>query len=334
MRRFSVRQLVGTVASLAVAGALVTTAGSLEAQEVKLGHLAPTADPRHEVLSTFAEAIEERTGGEITIAIFPDSTLGSERELFEQAQAGITELALVGNGIVGNFDPRWAIFDMPFLWESQEHLLSFAQSDLVKEWGQDMAETLGVDVLTFFDRNPRILTTTNQPVTSIEDLSGMKVRVPDISTYMDTWRAFGVEPVPMPASDFYMGLRLGTIDAMENPAEVMYHWKIYEVADYLSLTNHMRSGFLLIASKSFMDGLTEEQREIVREEAVSAQQVFAQRNREGEEELYDLLRAEGMTIIEDVDTSGFVEASRAVHDKYMERFGREAYEFAVGLGNN
>jgi len=333
MERFSMRSLAGASAVVVMAAGLALGAAPVEAREAKLGHLAPTADPRHEVLTRFGEAIEERTGGEITVSVFPDSTLGGEREMFEQAQAGVTELALVG-GIAGNFYPAWSIFDMPFLWESQEHVLEFARSDLVRDWAEDMAEQLGVEMLAFFDRNPRILTTRERPVHSIDDLAGMKVRVPDIAVFMDAWRAYGVEPVPMPAADFYMGLRLGTIDGMENPVEVMYHWKIYEVADYLSLTNHMRSGFFLIASRQFMDELTDEQREIIREEAVNAQQLFAQRNREGAAELYDLLREEGMTIIEDPDVSGFAEASREVHETYMERFGREAYELALELAEN
>jgi tripartite ATP-independent transporter DctP family solute receptor len=332
MEQISMRRLA-RASALIVTAAGVALGASLEAREVKLGHLAPTADPRHGVLTGFAEAIADRTDGEITVAVFPDSTLGGEREMFEQAQAGVTELALVG-AIASNFYPRWSIFDMPFLWESQEHVLAFARSELAKEWAADMAEQLGVEMLAFFDRNPRILTTRNRPVHSIDDLRGMKVRVPDIATFMDTWRGLGVEPVPMPAADFYMGLRLGTIDGMENPVEVMYHWKIYEVADYLSLTNHMRNGFFLIASKQFMDSLTEEQREIVREEAINAQQLFAERNREGADSLYDLLRQEGMVIIEDPDISGFVEAAREVHEKYMDRFGREAYEAALALGKN
>jgi TRAP-type transport system periplasmic protein len=319
------------VAGFAVVALVAAAAvGGAAAQEAKLGHLAPTDDPRHEVLLNFAERVEERTGGEVRIEVFPDSTLGSEREMFEQAQIGVTELALVG-GIASNFYPAWAIFDMPFLWESQEHLLAFARSDRVKEWAAEMAEELGVEMLAFFDRNPRILTTRDRPVRSIEDLRGMKIRVPDIATFMDTWRAFGVEPVPMPAADFYMGLRLGTIDGMENPVEVMYHWKIHEVADYLTLTDHMRNGFFFIASRQFMDTLTPEQQEVLREAALEAQEEFAEHNRRGAETLYDLLREEGVTIIEDPDISGFVEAAQEVHERYMDRFGREAYEEALAL---
>jgi TRAP-type transport system periplasmic protein len=322
-----------TMAAAALAAMMALPGASALALEAKLGHLAPTEDPRHEALQLFADRVAERTNGEITVTVFPNSTLGSERELVEQAQAGVTEFALVGS-IVSNFYPKWTIIDMPFLWEDSEHLAAFIDSETAQQWASDMSEQLGFEMLAFFERNPRILTTRATPVSSIEDLRGLKVRVPDVKVYTDTWRAFGVEPVPMPAADFYMGLRLGMIDGMENPVEVMYHWKIYEVADYLSLTNHMRNGFFLIASSQFMDRLTDEQRAIIREEAIAAQERFAEHNRRGEQELFDLLREEGMTIIEDPDISGFVERAQSVHEIYMDRFGREAYELAQSLANN
>ncbi|WP_366552690.1 TRAP transporter substrate-binding protein [Aquibaculum sediminis] len=323
------RHLTKTAALIGAIGMLATPALAIEA---KLGHLAPPEDPRHESLELFAERVAEGTDGEISVSIYPNSTLGGERELVEQAQAGITELALVGS-IVANFYPAWSIIDMPFLWNDEEHLSAFIESDRAQGWAAEMAEELGFEMLGFFQRNPRILTTRNQPVNSIEDLSGLKVRVPDIQVYTDTWRAYNVEPAPMPAADFYMALRLGMIDGMENPVEVMYHWKIHEVADYLSLTNHMRSGFFFVASKNFMDSLTDEQRAVVQEAAKEAQDYLAQKNAEGAAELLDKLRAEGMEIIENPDISGFVEASRGVHEQYMDVFGRDAYDEAVALGS-
>lgn len=324
----SIRQLFGGV--LIAATSIGVCLGTAEARQAKLGHLAPTDDPRHKVMIGFAEAIRAGTQGAVDIQIFPGSTLGKERELFEQAQAGITEFALVGS-VVSNFYPAWSIIDMPFLWKSREHLVAFVNSERAGRWSADMAGKLGVEMLAFLERNPRILVA-SRPVRSLADIKGMKVRVPNISVYTDAWRAFGVEPVPMPAADFYMGLRLGTIDAMENPVEVMYHWKIYEVAKHLSLTNHMHAGFFLIASKSFMEGLSPEHRAVVRAAALEAQSRLAAHNAEGARTLFDKLRAEGMVIEETPDVSGFVAASRAVHEKYMDKFGREAYDEAVALG--
>lgn len=319
----------GAIAMALGIGGLV--AGTAMAQSAKLGHLAPTDDPRHEVLTAFAETVAAATGDAVTIEIFPNSTLGSERELFEQVQAGITEFALVGS-IVANFYPPWSIIDMPFMWRDSAHLQAFVTSEWAEQWSADMADELGVEMLAFLERNPRILTSATKPVHAVEDLEGMKVRVPNINVYTDTWRAFGVEPVPMPAADFYLALRLGTIDAMENPVEVMYHWKIYEVSKHLTLTNHMRAGFFLIASRQFMDGLEPAQQEAIRAAALEAQVLMAERNAQGAAELFDKLRAEGMEIDENPDLSGFIAASEGVHETYMDQFGRDAYEAARAMG--
>ncbi len=318
------------VAAVTAAGLGFAALGAAHA--ANLGHLAPTGDPRHEVLVRFAERVAEGTDGAVTMEVFPNSTLGSEREMFEQAQAGITEFALVGS-IVANFYPAWSIIDMPFMWEDSEHLTAFVDSEFAEVWKEDMAETLGIEMLAFFERNPRILTSATRPVRSVDDLRGMKVRVPNIDVYMDTWRAFGVEPVPMPAADFYMGLRLGTIDAMENPVEVMYHWNIYEVSNYLTPTEHMRSGFFLIASKAYMDGLSPEHQAVVREAAALAQAEMAEANAEGAATLFEELEAAGMTIVRDVDVESFRARSEPVHEAYMDQFGREAYDVARGLAN-
>ncbi|MEM8663679.1 MAG: TRAP transporter substrate-binding protein [Pseudomonadota bacterium] len=322
-------QACALVAGLLAAGG-VANPGDAMAAEAKLGHLAPTGDPRHQVLTDFAAAIAEGTGDEITVDVFPDSTLGKERELFEQVQAGITEFALVGS-VVANFYPQWSIIDMPFMWQDREHLVAFTNSDFAKDWSADMADTLGVEMLAFLERNPRILTSSKQPVRSVEDLAGMKVRVPNVNVYTDTWRAFGVEPVPMPASDFYLALRLGTIEGMENPVEVMYHWKIHEVSEYLMPTEHMRSGFFLIASKRFMDSLTDEQRGVVREAALKAQAAMAEANAQGAESLYGKLEEEGMTIVRDIDVESFRARAEPVHEEYMDQFGREAYDAARAM---
>lgn len=311
---------------------LASAAPAAAAVEAKLGHLAPTGDPRHEVMTTFAEAVEEGTDGAVTIEVFPDSTLGSERELFEQAQAGITELALVGS-VVANFYPAWSIIDMPFLWRDREHLMSFVNSEHAEQWSEEMADELGVQMLAFLERNPRILTSTTKPVRSVEDLQGMKVRVPNVNVYTDTWRAFGVEPVPLPASDFYLALRLGTIEGMENPVEVMYHWKIHEVSEYLMPTEHMRSGFFLIASDSFMESLSAEHQEVIREAAREAQAMMAEKNAEGAASLYGQLESEGMTIVRDIDIESFRERADEVHELYMDQFGREAYDAALEMAS-
>lgn len=291
---------------------------------IKLGHLAPTNDPRHEALEHFAAIVAERTGGEVEIVLYPDSTLGSERELFEQVSSGITEMALIG-GIVSNFYPQFAIVDMPYLWETQDELQRFLSSSIANEWRQEMIQQSNVGIAGFFDRNPRVLVTRNTPVHSMADLAGLKIRVPEIRSALDTWRAFGVQPTPMPASEFYQGLNLGVIDGMENPVEVHANWSIYEVANYLSVTEHQRAILYLIYNDAVLNSLSDENRQIVLEAAAEATEMHNEMIREMEQEMYTILEERGMTIVQP-DRTEFIEASRSVWETYAPEFGEDVLQ--------
>ena len=301
-----------------------------EAREISLAHLAPIADPRHETLVDFADMVEEGTNGEITVKIFPNSTLGKDREVFEQLQGGLTELALNGE-IVSNFYPKWSIINLPYFWRDQEHLDAFMTSDIAQGWVDDMAEQTDVQTLAFLNRNPRILSTKETEVNAVEDIQNLKIRVPRIDIYMDTWRAFGVQPTPLSSSEFFLALRTGTVDGMENPIEVMYDWKIYEVADYLSMTNHMQTRLFLNASTQFLDSLSDEHRQVVIDAAQKAEQMHAEKMANISGEYVGKLREQGMTIVEDPDLSGFKARAEEVHQKYMDVIGSDVYEAAKAM---
>ena len=128
----------------------------------------------------------------------------------------------------------------------------------------------------------------------------------------------------MPASEFYMGLKMGVIDAMENPVEVMYHWKIYEVAKYLSLTEHVRATLYFIYSGKFMKSLSPSDQQIIREAALEAERLHNELIKQQEKELFKKLEEKGM-VINEVDKTGFVEAAKAVHKKYINIIGEDVY---------
>ncbi|MEF2552969.1 TRAP transporter substrate-binding protein [Aurantimonas sp. A2-1-M11] len=301
-----------------------------EAREISLAHLAPINDPRHETLVEFAEQVKDETDGEITIKIFPNSTLGKDREVFEQLQGGLTELALNGE-IVSNFYPKWSIINLPYFWRDQDHLNTFLSSDTAQGWVGDMAEQTDVRTLAFLNRNPRILATKETEVNSVEDIQDLKIRVPRIDIYMDTWRAFGVQPTPLSSSEFFLALKTGTVDGMENPIEVMHDWKIYEVAKNLSLTEHMQTRLFLNASTKFLDSLSEEHRKVIVDAAVDAERRHAEKMSQMSGEYVELLREQGMTIVEDPDVSGFKERADEVHEAYRDVIGNDVFEAAKSM---
>ena len=168
--------------------------------------------------------------------------------------------------------------------------------------------------------------TRNTPVTKVEDLKGLKIRVPTGEVYMDTWKAFGVQPTPMATSEFIMALKTGTVDGMENPIEVMHSFKIYEIAKYLSYTNHMYSRLFFAASKKFLDSLPADQRQVIVEEAKKAETAHFKRVIGSEQELEKALLDKGMIIEKHPDLSGFKARVKEVHEKYIDVIGRDAYE--------
>ena len=188
------------------------------------------------------------------------------------------------------------------------------------------AKEVNVQIIGLFARNPRILVTRNAPVTKVEDLKGLKIRVPTNEVYMETWKAFGVQPTPMATSEFILALKTGTVDGMENPIELMYTWKIYEIAKHLSYTKHMQTRLFFTASKKFMDALPADQRKIIVEEAQKAQQRQYERVIGSELEMEKLLIEKGMIIQKNPDLSGFKAKAKQVHDKYADVIGRDVYE--------
>src|SRR5690554_2045252 len=220
--------LILALSLVMVLSAFTCTGFAAKTVNMKVAHLAPTNDPRHDGMMKFAELIQKKSDGRIKVKVYPNSTLGSERELFEQLQAGVTEVALVG-GVLGNFVPEFNCMGLPFFWRDSAHQQEVVMGEIGKPWRDKMEKRFGVGLFSLFKRNPRVLVNTKKPITKLEDVQGMKVRVPELPMSMQAWRAFGVQPTPMPASEFYMALKLGVIDAMENPVEVMSNWKIYEV---------------------------------------------------------------------------------------------------------
>lgn len=305
--------------------AVVIASSPAEALEIRLGHNAPVTDPRHQAMEDFSERVHALSNGEMSVKIFPRNTIGQDRERLEMMQAGLLEMSLTGE-ILANFDSRWSVISMPYIWSDQTHLRRFLESDVVADWKSETSNDTGLLVLGFIERTPRILTTREKPVSAMKDLQGLRIRVPRIKAYMDTWRAFGVEPTPMPSSDFYLALQDGRIDGMENPLEVMSSWRIHDVSKYISFTNHMLTSLFLVASTKFMDELTPAQRAVLVEAASDAERSHRARM----QDLIDIftrnLEEKGMVLIRDPDLTAFREAAVSIHEQYMNAFGRNVYE--------
>lgn len=308
--------------SLLVVALLAFTPPAPAATDLKLGHAINEKDVFHEAALKFKALVEEKTGGELTVTIYPNAKLGDERNLLESLKMGTVDMGIITGGPVINFLPSFGVLDLPFLFENPEHAYKVLDGPIGAGFFQEM-EKLGWKGLAYGERGFRNLTNSKKPVTTPADMEGLKIRVMQNPIYIDAFTSLGANAVPMAWTETLTALQQGTIDGQENPLNVIAAYNIDESNKYLSITRHAYAPNLILMSMRTWKKLSPEQREIVQEAAQAA----AIHNREIDNEMetrwLEELKAKGMEVVENPDLALFREAVKSVYEKYEARFGKE-----------
>ena len=314
--------------SLAACGGGTTSSGSgssgesggnTETVTIQLGHGQTEAHPYHLGAARFAELVEEYTNGTVTVEIFPNGTLGAERDMVEGVSMGTIDACITTNAPLTNFNSDFNVFEFPYLFSTVEE----AREVLDSEIGQnlmDELENIGIVGLAYFENGFRNITNNVREITTVDDLAGLKIRTMESEIHIESFRAMGANPTPMNWGGVYTALQQGTIDGQENPAMAIVDGNIYEVNQYLAQTEHFYSPAELLINADLFNGLTAEQQEAVQRAADEACEYQREQaytfNTENMQELVDL----GMTLSQ-VDKSTFVEACQAVYEEYADQYG-------------
>lgn len=312
-----------------------TNEGSSNAGETfnfKAGHSLPENHPYNIALLDMAEKVKERTNGNVSIEVFPLSQLGAERELTEALTLGTVDMVISSTAPIVNFYPEIGILDIPFLFTSREH----AFKTLEGEVGQELIEGLdgiGIIGLAWAENGFRHITNSTHPITSPEDLKGVKIRTQENPIHLDAFTALGAQPTPMAWNEALTALQQGVVDAQENPLVVADTYKLHEANQkYMTLTGHLFSPALIMFSKSVWDTLPAEYQDILREEATAAGQYERELSIKADEDSLKVVKENGIEVIEEVDVAPFREAIQSVYQKYESQFGKEKIE-AILSGN-
>jgi len=276
-------------------------------------------------LEHFGEILEEKSNGELTLEIFPNGSLGGERDMVESLQIGTLDMVLSSTGPLGSFAPEMNVVDLPFLFETSEH----AYEVLDGEIGQGLLDLLSdekIKGLSWWENGYRHITNSNGPIETPEDLAGMKIRTMENNIHMDSFDAMGASPTPMSFTELFTALQQKVVDGQENPIPLIYTSRFYEVQNYLTLTGHFYSPAALLISQQVFDELTEAQQQVLLEAANEGAQYERQLVAEMETEMIKQLKEEGMEIVETVDKTLFQAASAEIYEKYSEQFGEDLIE--------
>jgi len=290
---------------------------------LKLGNISPEDHAWNKGARKFAELVSEKTDGSVEVEIYPNSTLGNDRDLIEGMQMGSVDMAIAA-GVISNFAPKYSLLELPYLFRDYDHLEKVLYGPVGDDLKSYLLEETGIRALDFWTRTSRQLTS-NKKVESVEDLEGLKIRVPEIPAMVDSWEALGANPTPMAFGDVYTALETGVIDAQENPFALIESSKFYEVQDQLTLTNHLYGYVALMISDKTFEKLSEEQQKAINEAAKEATEYENNLVLEQKEKLFNKLK-EKMNVTEIEDLTPFKEKVKEVQEKYAEKYDEELYE--------
>ena len=232
-------------------------------------HAAMTTHPEHLAAMQFAKRVEERTNGQIKTEIFPASQLGSENEMLQKVRLGAIDMDASSLNYFIKYEKAFAVVVMPYLFDSYAHAHRVLDGPAMK-WLAPLAEKQGFVILSNWEWGFRNLTNNQRPVNKPEDVRGLKIRVPPVAELEFTMEALGAQVSKIGFKELPQALSQGLIDGQENPLNVIYYNKLYEVQKHLALTRHVYYNTLHVISLKSWAKLTPAQQSILRDESKAA----------------------------------------------------------------
>jgi tripartite ATP-independent transporter DctP family solute receptor len=292
------KKILALVMALTMIFALTAVSASADdAIVLKIGVSTADTDPRNIAAKSFADEIEEKTNGAVKAEVYPAGQLGGDGQLVESMvmDAGTVDIVITDASNFGTVVPDMNISGLPFLFDGFDAAWAFMDGEVEAAAEAELLE-VGIRVLAHYDNGFRCVTNSKGPVETPDDMKGMLIRTPENQVIMATMSALGANPQPLAFSELYQALQQKTYDAQENPIPVIYNNKLYEVQEYLSVTNHIYSGMCFAIAESTWNKLTAEQQEIVAAAAQASGDYDREMNRQQTEDLVANLEEAGMKI--------------------------------------
>ena len=318
-KRFSTK-IIALAVCLPVA--TIMSVSSYAADKVmNLGWATPLDSDNGVIAEKFKELVEQYSDGSIEVKLRCCAQISTEDDAFKAMQLGTVDAYLISQN---NISPHWPLMDvfvLPYIFQNPEHLVTVATGDVGAEVSAMMLADTGVNLLTFGGPSYRDFFNSKRPVNTIEDMDGLKVRVPKNEVMLQTFEAFGAEPVPLAWSETPTALQTGTIDGGDNGTNVIQEMKFYEFAPYLTILDHFAGFSPMLASGRFMNGLDASQKEAIARAALEAGEFHTEFTRAKIETIRDWLVTEGGMEATRPDLAPFIEAATLVQESFAQERG-------------
>lgn len=272
------------------------------------------SSPMVQGFKIWAKNVEERTGGNVKIEIFPSAQLGSDEDVIEQAIQGVNVAVLTDGGRMSNYVKDIGIIGMPYIADNYDGVLAITQTSTFATWVDKLASENGIQVLSFnwYDGPRHFLT--NTPIKTPEDLKGLRIRTPGAPVWSKSVASMGATPIAMGWTDSYNAVQSKAIDGCEAQNTASYGLRIYEVVKYINKTGHFQLVNGIIVGTKWFDKLPDEYKTVLKEECVNAATDNARLVEKMADEFEEKMVAEGMEVVEP-DVDKFKAASEKAYEE-------------------
>jgi len=297
---------------------------------IKLGVVTNPGSAQNIVAEKFKDIVENRSEGKIKVKIFHSKSIGTETEILQQIQMNTVQMGIITGGPFDTFEPLVRVINYPFLFKDHAQADEILDGPIGREI-LDSLESSGFKGLCFSENGFRNLTNNRKPVKGPGDIKGLKIRVMSSALHQSIWKTLGANPTPMPWP-IYTELEQGVIDGQENPLWVMEVYKFYEVQKYMTLTHHVYSPHIDVASLRWWKTLDEQTRNLLQSAMYEAAVFQRQDNRSKNEKRLQLLKEKGFIVEENPDIEALRQAVSTMKDMdlYQEPRVKEMLDRIIG----
>lgn len=305
-----------------------------EAKVVVMAHVNSLESSWEKGLQEMASIINEGSNGGFNAVVFGNGVLSQKNPMImiEQIQQGSIHIAIESVTSLVSVVPELFAINMPFMFSGPENLAKFLEANppILQQW-KGKFEDINMVALRIIPRDFRQLSNSSKFIKSPDDIKGLRYRVPNNPWWVKTFEAFGARPTPIASSEIYSAIQLGTVVGEDNSIPVVYDWKFYEVAPYMTIWNYMADGAVIVASKDFWDSLSNEEQDLIMEAVIAGgnkvidlDKTYAQiaRNRmeEAGVKFYEMTEAE---------KEPFREMVKPIYNEFAKQIGQDNWDAFV-----
>ncbi|SDH04456.1 DctP family TRAP transporter solute-binding subunit [Pelagibacterium luteolum] len=314
--------------ALLLGTALCAVSAPIQAQTLTLGLQESQGHNLYVGAQALDEKLQELSGGTMSLDIFPGAQLGDFRAMAGQVQAGELDLFIHGHTDLNYMIPELTLIGAAYVLPSFE-----AYEDLFEsEWGDEtlaLYEAQGLRPLDSWYLGMRQMTS-NRPINSIDDMRGLKLRVPNTDFLIAFAEGVGAQASPVAFQEVYLALQTNQVDAQENPLPTIENMKFFEVQDYIALTSHFMAAMQVTVGDATWQNLTEEQQGWLLEAVKHGGEVSDELTYTDEAELLAFFEEQGLEVTEP-ELTGFREAMQPYYDTLESRFGEGSVSNLIAI---